>query len=120
MREIKFRVWNKEMETMSSNWFALNCLVHHEEGKKSLIKNVVMQFTGLKDKNGVEIYEGDICRLDSWTPSICEVLFDRGGFCFRSNVNDSYYNDCKYLENSVVIGNIYENPELLKTEAENE
>jgi uncharacterized phage protein (TIGR01671 family) len=73
----------------------------------------VGQFTGLKDKNGVEIYEGDIIYLDHWSPRYWEVTFDRGGFCMRDRPDASYYPDCKYTERSIVSGNIYENPELL-------
>lgn len=74
----------------------------------------VMQFTGLKDKNGKEIYEGDIVRLEQWEPEIYEVVFNRGGFCFRHSDTDVFYHDAKYIEKGEVIGNIYENPELLQ------
>lgn len=81
----------------------------HEVDEKT-----VGQYTVLKDKNGKEIYEGDIVRLEQWRPSINEVLFNRGGFCFRSSKDDTFYPDGKYLEEGEVIGNIYDHPELLK------
>ena len=62
----------------------------------------LMQFTGLKDKNGKEIYEGDIVRQD-YDNALCEVKFISG--CFSPFKHDGQF---------VVIGNIYENPELLK------
>lgn len=72
-----------------------------------------LQFTGLRDKNGVEIYEGDVIELDGWRPKRWEITFDRGGFCMRDKPDASYYPDCKYTERAVVIGNVYEQPELL-------
>lgn len=70
----------------------------------------LMQFTGLKDKNGKEIYEGDILeyverdwnKLKDLTVR-CDVVFEDGAF--KPSIDP---------ENSEVIGNIYENPELLK------
>jgi uncharacterized phage protein (TIGR01671 family) len=119
-REIKFRAWN----IMARAWAAAGDIVmqHTPYSKLSeLVPNpflaetdevVIMQFTGLKDKNGQEIYEGDIVKLNSWEPQYFQVGFDRGGFCFY-RPGDVFYNDAKYLETAEVIGNIYENSELL-------
>jgi uncharacterized phage protein (TIGR01671 family) len=107
-RPIKFRAWDKKTQNMVyifPNADAINSPIFGW-----------MQFTGLLDKLGKEIYEGDIIKLEQWVPTTYEVLFDRGGFCFRvpgRKVND-FYNDCKYLEDSEVIGNIWENGELIK------
>jgi hypothetical protein len=66
-----------------------------------------MQYTGLKDKNGEQIYEGDIMDVNG---EIGEVYYDSNNVCFEVNV-DIDHNPC--IGRYEVIGNIYENPELL-------
>jgi len=73
----------------------------------------LMQFTGLKDKNGKEIYEGDIVKSEAWSPSTYEVGFREGAFCFYRE-DSLYANNPEYLFKFEIIGNIYENPELIK------
>lgn len=80
----------------------------------------LVQYTGLKDKNGKEIYEGDILRHINPKPfknSVYEVVFLNGGFAIKG---DDYIEDLnEFLKGSSsaeVIGNIYENPELLEGE----
>ncbi len=106
MRQIKFRVWDKELKTLGS----VDHLYIPSEGIQS---NFLMQYTGLVDKNGKEIYEGDIVKGDA---GICiiewnEVDTDRSwelavGFRISFGMT-SQSSKCE------VIGNIYENPELL-------
>jgi len=128
MREIKFRAWNindKEMFKVEQITFANNCdefgasiLDKHNDFHK--IKDIeLMQFTGLKDKNGKEIYEGDILTSNyivSWNNKLC-------GFIVKhSNKLLGYplYETGGLLDLSLteILGNIYENPELLKEKNE--
>ena len=133
MREIKFRAWDKEKKEMcivTRLEFAIGGDVTRgqfgwygrgwEEVEGTLLKNrryVLMQYKGLKDKNGKEIYEGDIvqqCRVWDGITVRGEVMFRRGMFVVRHGEQD-YLLDEGTAE---VIGNIYENPELLKERRE--
>ena len=126
-REIKFRAWYGGTMAYFTEMDLCNEYHSLSFGSKNIfdvekltstypkIEEVaIMQFTGLNDKKGKEIYESDIVKLEHWNPKIFQVGFNRGGFCFYQNEQDPYYNDCKYLEECEVIGNIHENPELLK------
>lgn len=91
----------------------------------SIDEKYLMQFTGLKDKNGKEIFEGDIVRYILGKNTFTEVITynkDLAGFGFLSiSIDDDYvFTLGELIENldlsSIeVIGNIYENPELLET-----
>ena len=112
MREIKFRAWHKEEKRMSEP-FELGEDIIYDTNNNYLgtiyDELAIMQYTGLKDKNGREIYEGDICRL--WYPDgykLGVVEFKNGCFYWNSN-SVGFWN-----EELEVIGNIYENPELLE------
>lgn len=78
---------------------------------------VVMQFTGLKDKTGKEIYEGDIVEADSENGEVKGIVrWDgiRAAFYIRFGEYDLYFPSGPKPERFIVIGSIYENPELLK------
>ncbi len=124
MREIKFRVWDKELKFMvdplryfvkmnGSIWFDLG------GGDNDLIKQTfkleLMQYTGLKDKDGKEIYEGDIVTQNLYfdvkkkEPVYFEVIFQNAGWKVRDKKGLTF----RIGEHSKIAGNIHENPEIL-------
>ena len=132
----KFRVWDKENKclhypTRYSNFAIVNGTVIKIEsyptknsaylGKRiawEFDDAVIMQSTGLKDKNGKLIYEGDIVKTIYTKPDgviinrKCVIEYNRSAFWINYGIAASYlYNDDCIYE---VIGNIYENKELLK------
>ena len=114
MREIKFRAWDKKIKEMIRTLLAIN--QHFRLNDLFYSDKVIwMQFTGLQDKNGKEIYEGDIINMGDWKGV---VTFSYG--CFGIENSDKgflVYADKWFVDNygnPEVIGNIYENPEKLE------
>ncbi len=90
---------------------------HLEQRKIEDIR--LRQYTGLQDKNGKEIYEGDVVKARGFEPELHIIRFDRGAFCLEpiTGMPSHFWSDIKYVEDEhgEVIGNIYENPELIKS-----
>lgn len=112
-REIKFRAWDCKYKCMDYNFFISNLGgVFGEPEKYYDTPNIeideapnltVMQYTGLKDKSGKELYDGDI--YSQWS-EVCKCDFEQ---VIYEKMN------CLIFEGDFeIIGNIYENPELLK------
>lgn len=116
-RELKFRVWvydHKEWYKFPSDLVIgmdgdLYELDSYEWTRLTGGLNYnIQQYTGLKDKNGKEIYEGDICNFSDWHPKPIEF---KDGMCMLGNTQVIC---CKMeCDNMAVIGNIHENPELI-------
>ena len=121
MREIKFRAWHKEKKIMGE---VLGIDILHKEiffsnedvdcyGHIDFKDIELMQYTGLKDKNNKEIYEGDIVTLHN---NKYKVIFntEEARFVLR---DDEFEMNIPFTNNNnermEVLGNVYENPELL-------
>ena len=135
MRVVKFRAWDKEIEKIYpvlkidfvEEWVSMYSKIagRHYNWLNNL---VLMQYTGLEDKNGVEIYEGDILELRA-NPfnkkrDLFQVVFKDGGFRDEWNnyigqylppdIRNKQGGRVRLNEACEVVGNIYENPELLQ------
>ncbi len=136
MREIKFRVWSENMWLDGNDaMIHVNPLVSditeiELEAGHPLKRYIMCQYTGLKDKNGKEIYEGDIVQYDDPMWNFKPEQVHIGVIIWREN-NAAFICERRLIDgkavkpeygmsglelkwHAVVIGNIYENPELVK------
>ena len=111
MREIKFRQWDSRRKIMYRDCGAIydGTWVGFPYVTWSIFP--LMQYTGLKDKNGVEIYEGDILKSGTRTGV---VIFDEGSFMISRTKSRIRGTLCYFINDGVeIIGNIYEDSELV-------
>ena len=119
MREIKFRGWDVGFKEMES-WESLLTSDVLPEVLQGLSPNLkLMQYTGLEDKNGVEIYEGDIVEtVYNGEVFAGVVVYDLSEVDFKvTDGKEKYGRNFQYLtgnDENEVLGNIYENPEFAK------
>ncbi len=131
MREIKFRAWNskelKQVDQITIGENGWSCEGGYGVSIPYQPHIILMQYTGLKDKNGKDIYEGDILRyhyFEDYSIGVCDyvecdryeigvVEWDKVGYHLvgEKGYSPSLGNIC--IDSFEIIGNIYENPELL-------
>ena len=128
MRDIRFRAWDSLHNDMSCSFtlgedVVFPCIAHkeHTMAQECVHNNqfTIMQFTGLQDSQGVDIYESDIVIVKSADDPV-EVIYSKRGTRFGgAGWKGHYITRAKYqklwsLIGCKVIGNIYSNPELIK------
>lgn len=124
MREIKFRAWTGEemifVHQLDIYPDSPNCRINNSVASH-YDKWPLMQFTGLLDKNGKEIYEGDwVLYWTSRFPEVklkAKIVYNNYVAAFQIsylNMNDHWVTDDIFPKEFEIIGNIYSNPSLLK------
>jgi hypothetical protein len=122
MRELRLRVFDKQSREYVRPDYGLVGFCYPLDGRVEVLdcngdilpNCIIEQYTGLKDKNGKEIYEGDI--VDDGYSRICKIRWSEKYAGFKAvNENDGYGTNIWFVSKyGEVIGNIHENPELLE------
>ena len=122
MREILFRFWDKNRKRMivatdirqrlphatHEGWLAYgDDGIGGEVGGEHISE--LMQYTGLKDKHGVKIFEGDVCRFSGWKPK--PILWRDGRFWLGNSLVICSKIEC---DDMTILGNVHDNPDLLE------
>ena len=123
MREIKFRAWCEYSEEMCMNISVVDGRAVKDgyqwfNTENTVLRSVLMQYTGLKDCRGVESYEGDIVAWRGGAPHFLSVIAwsdeDAAFICEGIGRTSGASLNPQYIAHYEIIGNIYENPELLE------
>ena len=123
-REIKFRAWDRDMREMvfvsgiqldPHSPLEKPNIIDERNDIRDLDEIELMQFTGLKDKNGKEIYEGDIVSIENdKNPVITKCIWETGQYHLEDSADGHWTRQLYHQpEKLLIIGNIYENPELM-------
>ena len=125
----RYRAWNKATKTMyevddimsidfGKSEISVKTLFFEQTNYYNFDDIVLMQSTGLTDKNGKEIFEGDILDSeDGFLAGVVELRQDLGMFVSTLIKYNNFERLCNVLDSTQIIGNVWENPELLEVKS---